>query len=68
MKFDLSGEKYKNVDPKAMDLLIKMLAADPKQRISAKLALSHPYFESVEPKGVSSPAPTLTTLTSQRVK
>jgi serine/threonine protein kinase len=39
-----------------MDLLRKMLAADPKHRISAKLALSHGYFESVEMKGVSSPA------------
>ena len=48
-----------------MDLLKKMLAGNPKQRISAKLALSHPYFDSVEMKEVSSPA---STLNSQRRK
>jgi len=59
MAFDLSKQIYTNIDPKAMDLLRKMLAANPNQRISAKLALKHSYFEGVEVKGASSPSPTL---------
>lgn len=32
-------------DPLALDLLSKMLAYDPNQRITAKGALAHPYFK-----------------------
>ena len=35
---------YNQIDTLAMDLLRKMLVADPKQRITANLALKHPYF------------------------
>jgi len=44
MNFKLEGERYNQIDALAMDLLRKMLVADPKQRITANLALKHPYF------------------------
>lgn len=37
-------ERFKNVDPQAVDLLSKMLVFDPKRRITAAEALEHPYF------------------------
>ena len=41
---DLSKE-VPDMDELAVDLLLKMLAYDPVQRISAKKALTHPYFD-----------------------
>ena len=38
---------YTNADPKALDLLDKMLMFDPAQRISVEDALAHPYLESL---------------------
>eukprot|EP01125_Pyxidicula_operculata_P014103 TRINITY_DN4684_c0_g1_i2.p1 TRINITY_DN4684_c0_g1~~TRINITY_DN4684_c0_g1_i2.p1 ORF type:complete len:223 (+),score=30.86 TRINITY_DN4684_c0_g1_i2:299-967(+) len=38
---------FPNVDPLAVDLISKMLVYDPAQRISARVALQHPYFESI---------------------
>ena len=32
------------MDPKTFDLLTKMLEKDPSKRITADVALSHPYF------------------------
>ncbi|CAD5326291.1 unnamed protein product [Arabidopsis thaliana] len=39
-------EKFPNVPPLAIDLVEKMLTFDPKQRISVKEALAHPYLSS----------------------
>lgn len=39
MKFDLQADKYKNLDPLALELMKKMLIADPNQRITASSAL-----------------------------
>jgi len=40
----------KNTSPYAIDLLTKMLAFDPKRRITAEEALSHPYFADIRDK------------------
>ncbi|KAJ6239945.1 cyclin-dependent kinase a-2 [Anaeramoeba flamelloides] len=40
------GEKNK-IDPVALDLLEKMLIYDPSERISAKQAMKHPYFDDI---------------------
>jgi serine/threonine protein kinase len=37
-------------DPLAIDLIEKMLAYDPAQRISAKEALNHPWFDTLSPE------------------
>lgn len=34
-----------NLDPQGVDLLSKMLRYDPAQRISARQAMDHPYFQ-----------------------
>jgi serine/threonine protein kinase len=34
----------KHLDEHAIDLILKMLEYDPRKRITAKNALSHPYF------------------------
>lgn len=39
MDFKLEGERYSQIDPLALDLLRKMLIADPNQRITAAMAL-----------------------------
>lgn len=33
------------LDPQGIDLLQRMLVYDPKERITAKQALQHPYFQ-----------------------
>lgn len=38
---------FKNFEPKALDLCMRMLALDPAKRISMKEAMKHPYFEDV---------------------
>lgn len=38
----------KEMDPIALDLLAKMIALDPSKRISARLALQHPYFDDLD--------------------
>jgi serine/threonine protein kinase len=44
MKINLEGDRYAGIDKDAMDLLKKMLLADPKQRLTASEALNHTYF------------------------
>lgn len=46
-KIDFKHPKLKR-NPVALDLLVKMLEIDPVVRISAKAALSHPFFGSLE--------------------
>jgi serine/threonine protein kinase len=43
--FTLEGPEYEQVDKNTMDLLKKMLDVVPEERISAKEALEHSYFE-----------------------
>jgi serine/threonine protein kinase len=42
-------EVIPNADANALDLIEKMLEYDPAKRISAKLALDHPYFDDLSP-------------------
>ena len=37
-------ERFSFMDEQGFDLMMKMLVLDPKQRISAKEALNHQYF------------------------
>jgi len=39
-------------DPAGMDLLTKMLIYSPAGRMSAKLAVDHPFFDSVDKKAL----------------
>ena len=39
---------YTNADPKALDLLEKMLTFNPHKRIGVEDALAHPYLEQVQ--------------------
>ncbi|KAG8056121.1 hypothetical protein GUJ93_ZPchr0001g31073 [Zizania palustris] len=39
------SQKFPNADPLALDLLQKLLAFDPKDRLTAEEALAHPYFK-----------------------
>ena len=38
------GEQYKTMDPKALNLMSRMLKKSPHERITATEALQHPYF------------------------
>mmetsp|Transcript_12106 Transcript_12106/g.24465 ORF Transcript_12106/g.24465 Transcript_12106/m.24465 type:complete len:415 (-) Transcript_12106:388-1632(-) len=39
------GEKYKNMDKDAMDLLVKMLQFNPKNRVGIEECLAHPFYK-----------------------
>lgn len=41
-------EKFHKLDAFGIDLLRRLLAFDPQQRISARQALTHPYFEDLD--------------------
>lgn len=41
------AEKYRNAEPKALDLLDKMLKFDPKDRLDVDQALRHPYLKGI---------------------
>lgn len=44
LEFDLNHPKYLTIDPMAVDLMKKLLEADPNIRISAMDALQHKFF------------------------
>lgn len=44
------GETVKNLDSQGLDLLSQMLAYDPTKRITANAALTHPYFNDLNPE------------------
>jgi serine/threonine protein kinase len=41
------NEYTQNMDDMALDLLNGMMALDPNKRISARMALMHPYFDTL---------------------
>jgi len=45
-KFTFPHKDWKNVDPRAKDLICELLVKDPKQRISAQMILDHPWIQS----------------------
>ena len=45
---DLAQGRIGNLDPQAIDLLKQCLRYVPSQRISAKTALTHPYFADLD--------------------
>merc|ERR1719195_2370095 len=54
------------IEPEARDLLQKMLQFDPKKRITARQALSHPYFADQGPEPLSSPTLSRSSLSRSR--
>lgn len=44
MNIRLEGDRYSNLDPRALELLKKMLSTNPKERITAAEALEDSYF------------------------
>jgi len=42
------GQHVKNMDESAIDLLQQMVALEPNQRISCRMALEHPYFDDLD--------------------
>ena len=44
MRFNLNSPEYREVDPVAMDLLVRMLEIDPSVRMTAAEVLSHPFL------------------------
>ena len=45
-------EKCPKFDPYALDLFKKMMELTPSQRISAKAALNHPYFDDLDKENI----------------
>lgn len=43
-KFNLKSPSFDDISAEAKDLLRRLLKKDPKKRISAQLALTHPWF------------------------
>jgi serine/threonine protein kinase len=41
-------DKFPKLERCGIDLLQRLLAVDPKQRVSARAALSHPYFHNLD--------------------
>lgn len=68
MKFLLEGERYQNIDPQAMDLLRRMLIAEPVNRITALQCLEHPYFVNHYEDEVKIGSPCLTAVSSKPKK
>ena len=42
------SKHVKNMDEVAVDLLKNMVALEPNQRISCRMALDHPYFDDLD--------------------
>ena len=42
------AQHVKNMDDYAVDLLAQMVALEPNQRISCRMALEHPYFDDLD--------------------
>jgi serine/threonine protein kinase len=61
LRFNLAGPLYQDVDPVAMDLLARMLRADPRERIRAEEILLHPFLRgwAMEEEKEGGPASTL---------
>jgi len=59
------GELVPEIETEALDLLQKMLHFDPKQRITARQALAHPYFSDQGPEPLSSPSMSLSSSRSR---
>ena len=42
------ADHTQNLDPVGLDLLAGMVALDPSKRISARMAMLHPYFDDLD--------------------
>jgi len=49
------AKKVPRLDPEGLDLLTKMIQIEPSRRISARAALLHPYFDSLDKSQFSNP-------------
>lgn len=47
-KYDTTVESYQNLSDNAKDLITKLLKFDPNERITARNALNHPWFQTAE--------------------
>ena len=52
-KYDTNIEPYKALTPEAKDLITKLLKYNPDERITAKDALTHPWFQTKEFQNIS---------------
>lgn len=50
MNFNLNAPVYQKLEKEELELLKKMLAENPQERITAEEALNHPYFSLGENK------------------